>query len=143
MAIHRYDVFIHDQPATPLASHNELPSHPSSFPLLTRSSFLTPQLGSRDMKRQTKKVNLDVPKGVEAGMTMKMTGQGVEAAVGNAVGTTLCCMLDFHVCIELVMDECTLTYSFCCPYNILQHKSNVFCLTLPTLMYSSSHTLYL
>ena len=43
------------------------------------------------MKRQTKKVNLDVPKGVESGMTMKMTGQGVEAAVGNAVGKTLYC----------------------------------------------------
>ena len=41
------------------------------------------------MKRQTKKVNLDVPKGVESGMTMKMSRQGVEAVVGNAVGDLL------------------------------------------------------
>ena len=41
------------------------------------------------MKRQTKKVNLDLPKGVESGMTMKMSGQGVEAAVGKAVGDSL------------------------------------------------------
>ena len=60
------------------------------------------------MKRQTKKVNLDVPKGVEAGMTMKMTGQGVEAAVGNAVGKTCVCLI--CMCVELVMDESTLLF---------------------------------
>ena len=60
--------------------------------------FLHQKPGSRDTKRQTKKVNVDLPKGVESGMTMKMTGQGVEAAVGHAVGEIFIhtCMLYFN-----------------------------------------------
>ena len=39
--------------------------------------------------RNTKSVNVDIPPGVQSGISIKMTGQGVKAVKGNNVGNLL------------------------------------------------------
>lgn len=51
---------------------------------------------SKDSKRQTKSVNIDIPPGVETGVSIKMGGQGIKAIKGSHVGNLL---------IELQVDD--------------------------------------
>jgi molecular chaperone DnaJ len=48
--------------------------------------YAIPDKSQGGRTRRTKSVRVDIPAGVESGMTVKMAGQGAEAAVGKSVG---------------------------------------------------------
>lgn len=58
--------------------------------------YMGPDGKSGSVTRQTKSLNLDIPPGVDTGVTIKMSGSGVEALKGSHVGNLL---------IELQVEE--------------------------------------
>ena len=58
--------------------------------------YMGPDSKSGSVSRQTKSLNLDIPPGVDTGVTIKMSGSGVEALKGSHVGNLL---------IELQVEE--------------------------------------